>query len=769
MTVRPTWAVAGAALLLAAGSAWLLLREAPREPPSPSAREDFVGSGACASCHAEVFERWRGSDHASAMAEATEATVLGDFRDAAFSQDGVESRFFRREGKFLVRTDGPDEAPGEFEVRHTFGVDPLQQYLVGFPDGRVQALGIAWDIRARRWFHLYPDRNPRAGDPMHWTGIDQNWNYQCADCHSTNLRKNYDPRVDRFATTWSEISVGCEACHGPGARHLQWAEEETGGRASAIPGKGLLAPLEGRTSFTFASAVPSGNAVPSGPRASDREIGICARCHARRSQFSGEHVAGEPLHDAFRLSLLEPGLYHPDGQVREEVYEVGSFLQSKMYAQGVACSHCHDPHTGKLQVEGNGACASCHAPATYDAPDHHHHAPGSAGASCAACHMPTATYMVVDPRRDHSMRIPRPDRTVSLGVRNACNDCHADRSAQWAVDAVGRWYPGPKPGFQSFAEAFHAGERGAPGAREALVRVAEDGALPPFVRASAVARLAPFLSPSTLPAIRRSLGDPDSNVRMAGVGALAEADPATRLTLLPPLLVDPSRVVRMDAARALAGEPERSLVGADRDRFSRALEEWEAAQRFNADRPEAHSNLGSLHAARGRLEEAAAEYRKALSIDPTYFPAAVNLADLHRMTGNDAEAERTLRDALARSPDAASLHHSLGLALQRQGRKEEAIVALGEAASRTPEVARFAYVHAVALHDFGEPVAARNVLERALELHPYDRDILLALALYERAAGERSKAVGRARLLRDLDPENREFAALAQELGSGGR
>ncbi|HKB16781.1 MAG TPA: multiheme c-type cytochrome, partial [Planctomycetota bacterium] len=651
--------LAGAALLLAAGSAWLLFRGRSAAPPSPPARGGFVGSRACASCHAEVFERWRGSDHAAAMAEASEATLLGDFGDASFAHGGVESRFFRREGKFLVRTDGSDGAPADVEVRFTFGVDPLQQVLVPFPDGRMQALGIAWDPRAKRWFHLYPDRTLRGGDPMHWTGIDQNWNYQCADCHSTNVRKNYDPRADRFATTYSEISVGCEACHGPGARHLDWAREEAGGRASSIPEKGLLAPLEGRTSFTFVSPVPSGNAVPSGPRASDREIGICARCHARRSQFSDDHVAGEPLDAAFRLSLLEPGLYHSDGQIREEVYEVGSFLQSRMYAQGVTCSHCHDPHTGKLQVAGNGACASCHAPATYDTPGHHHHAAGSRGASCAACHMPTTTYMVVDPRHDHSMRIPRPDRTTSLGVRNACNDCHADRTPQWALDAIGGWFPQRKPGFQSFAEAFRAGERAEPGARTALVRVAEDRSLPSFVRASAVTRLRSHLRPSTLPTIRVALGDADPNVRMAAVGVLAEADAATRLALLPPLLADPSRVVRMDAARALAGEPEGSLLDADRDRFSPALEEWVGAERFNADRPESHGNLGLLHASRGRFEDAAAENRNALSIDPTYFPAAVNLADLRRLGGDDAGAERTLRDALVRSPEAAALHHSL--------------------------------------------------------------------------------------------------------------
>ncbi len=465
-----------------------------------------------------------------------------------------------------------------------------------------------------------------------------------------------------------------------------------------------------------------------------------------------------------RPALLTAGLYHPDGQQRDEVFNYASFLQSRMHAHGVTCSDCHDPHTQKLRAPGNAVCGQCHAPAKFDAPAHHHHPAGSRGAECAACHMSTTTYMVVDPRHDHSMRIPRPDRTVSMAVPNACGDCHRENTAQWAADAVKRWYPDPRPGFQSFAEAFDKGDRGAPGAQRALVAVVGDPAQSGMARASALARLPRYLSPATLPAAVTALDDADPNVRMAAVQALAAADPATRLAHLPRQLRDPARVVRMDAARALAGEPEQRLAAADRVAFERALAEYVAAQRFNADRPEAQAALGTLALARGEFEDATAAFRAALRLDPTFAEAAVNLADLYRVRGLDAEGERVLREALAAAPRSASAHHALGLALIRQRRIPEAVRALGEAAKLAPEDPRFAYVYGVALHDTGKPTEAMKVLAAALARHPYDRDLLLALGSYEREAGRAEAARARATLLRELEPDDPAWARAAAAL-----
>jgi tetratricopeptide (TPR) repeat protein len=755
------------------GGWWLATDRKPQQPstsappPAPAAAT-YVGTAACAGCHAKEHAAWQGSQHDRAMQAATDQTVLGDFANAKFTFAGTTSTFFRRDGRFFVNTDGPDGKPADFEIRYAFGVAPLQQYLIELPGGRLQALGLAWDTRPKgaggqRWFHLYPDRRPKAGDPLHWTGIDQNWNYQCADCHSTNLRKGYDEQTRTFKTVWSDLNVGCEACHGPGSNHVAWAKK-VDDWTRLETGKGLAVALDERRGAAWAIDAASGNAARSKPRETNREIETCARCHARRRQFSDDWRPGQSFADAFRAALIEPGLYHVDGQQRDEVYTYGSFLQSRMHARGVTCSDCHDPHSGKLRAPANAACAQCHAPAKYDAA-HTHHAAGSKGAECAACHMPTATYMVVDPRHDHGFRIPRPDRTITLGVPNACNACHVKETPKWAADAVAKWFPQAKPGFQTFAEGFHAADRGAPGAQGSLIRIAEDRAQPAIVRASALQRLGRYLSPVTLPTVRNALNDPDPMVRAAAVNALAGADAATRVQLLTRMLGDPVRMVRMDAARTLAGEAEARLTPDDRKRFVSALEEYVAAQRFNADRPEGYAALGILHSARGRDAEAAAAYRKALELDPTYVQATLNLADLQRAVARDDEAERTLREALKHSPQSAPVHHALGLALVRQKRTSEALAELALAAKLAPEDARFAYVYGVALYDTGKRAEALKALQGALAGHPYDRDLLFALATYERAGGDAARARERARLLRELEPENRDFARLAAELG----
>ena len=763
-----------AVVLLAAAAAYIVFlaqRAAPGTPAAagPAAARpaaQYVGSAACAGCHPKAYEAWKGSHHDLAMAEAGEATVLGDFGGAKFAYAGVTSTFFRRDGRYFVRTDGPDGRLADFEIRYTFGVVPLQQYLIAMPGGRLQALGIAWDSRPKeqggqRWFHLYPGQDLKAGDPLHWTGVDQNWNYMCAECHSTNLRKNFDAQAGRFDTTWSEINVGCEACHGPGSRHVEWA-----GNPDAAPAadKGLALALDERRGIVW-NAAPGGGIARSAPRTTSREIDMCARCHARAGRISDNYVHGMPPLDTHRLALLDDGLYWNDGQMRDEVYNWGSFVQSRMHAAGVTCSDCHDPHTLKLRASGNAVCAQCHHPERYDNPRHTRHAEGTPGSACAACHMPTTTYMVVDPRHDHSMRVPRPDLSAALGVPNACNNCHADKPAQWAADALAGWLGRPPRGYQNFGAALHAGSAGTPGAREGLVSLARDRSQPAIVRASALSRLGRWLDPGAVDALAWSLNDPEAIVRLAAVEALANADAATRLGFLPRMLSDPARAVRVEAARALAGEAEAGLPPGERTAFARALEEYVAVQRYNADRPEGRLNLGNLYAVRNEPERALAEYRKALEIDPTFVAAYANLADLHRALGREDEAEAALRQGLAKQPRAAALHHALGLGLVRQKKSAEALRELGEAVRLDPADARYAYVWAVALNDAGRPQEAAQALESALARNPYDRDLLMALAQYAAQANRREAAADYAKRLVALDPQNPDYARLALQLG----
>jgi Flp pilus assembly protein TadD len=743
-------------------------RTAAAARPVAAAPAAYVGRDACAGCHANEVNAWRGSDHDLAMQTADEKSVLGDFSNAKHTYARITSTFSRRDGKFYVNTDGPDGKLADYEIKYTFGVRPLQQYLIELPGGRMQALSIAWDARPKaeggqRWFHLYPGQNIKAGDWLHWTSGGQNWNFTCAECHSTNLRKGYDARADVYKTTWSELNVSCEACHGPGSVHVAWAKKEGDWQALAAT-KGLAIALDERKGVSWLPVAETGNAKRSAPRSSSRELDTCARCHGRAARLSDDYVHGKPPLDTHRLALIDDNLYWSDGQMREEVYNWGSFTQSRMHAQGVTCSDCHDPHSLKLRTAGNAVCAQCHQPARFDAASHTHHAAGTSGAACTACHMATTTYMVVDPRHDHSLRIPRPDLSVRLGVPNACNACHRKETPQWAADAIAQWTGKAPSGYQAFAAAFEAGATSSPGARGALLALIDDPSQPAIVRASALARLGRLLTPTMLPSVSRALNDADATVRLAAVEALANTDSSIRQRYLARMLGDPARGVRIEAARALSGAAETGLTTDDRARFDRTFAELVAVQTYNADRPEGRVSLANLYAARGSAEAAIAEFRKAIAQDPSFVPAYANLADLHRARGIESEAESVLRSGITRVPKAAALHHALGLSMVRQKRTPDALKELAEATRLEPANARFAYVYGVALNDSGDSRQALAVLADALKRQPNDRDLLSGLALYTAKAGQREAALGYAKKLVALDPENPEYAQLAARI-----
>jgi predicted CXXCH cytochrome family protein len=732
----------------------------------------YVGAQTCAGCHAAQHAAWAKSDHAQAMQVANETTILGDFADRRFAYGAITSTFFRRAGRYMVRTDGPDGKLADFEIKYTFGVRPLQQYLIELPGGRLQALSIVWDARPRasggqRWFHLYPNEKIDYRDELHWTRRQQNWNYMCADCHSTNVRKNYDATADRYATTWSEINVACESCHGPGSRHVAWAGTTRPGQTyDKSDRKGLTVDLRERRDVQWAIDASSGNAKRSVPRATAVELGVCAQCHARRSQVSSDYVPGRPFLDHYLPALLTPPLYWADGQQRDEVYTWGSFLESRMHAAGVTCSDCHEPHSGTLRAPGNQLCAQCHAPANYDAATHHFHRAGGPGAECAGCHMPATRYMLIDPRRDHSLRVPRPDQSAALGVPNACTRCHADRKPDWAAAKVQAWYGHQPAGYQRFAEAFHAAETAAGGASQQLAAISRDPLEPAIVRASALAQLPRDFARSTgsLDVVKQALSDRDPLVRRAAVGALESLPLDQRSALAVGLLSDPARLVRIEAARVLAPVRPETLDQAARAAYERAADEFVAVQRTNDDRPEALTNLGTYFATRGRVTAAETELRVALKLDPTFVPAYVNLADIYRAEQREPDVRRVLAEGLTAVPDDASLHYALGLALVRAQRTAEALPHIERAAARAPDNARFVYTYAVSLYSAGKPREAIAVLEKALRRRPNDRDVLVALVSFNRDQGALDQARRYAEQMAAQYPDDAEAQQLAAQL-----
>lgn len=729
------------------------------------APQGYVGSRACAGCHAAEFGAWTSSHHAKAMMAATPQTVLGDFSGVSASHFGATARFFRDGDRFLVETQGEDGKPETFQVSDTFGLTPLQQYLVTFPDGRRQVLPWAWDARPKadggqRWIHVYA-QDIKPGDPLFWTGALQTWNHQCAECHSTALTKGYDLAANSYHTTFSEVSIGCESCHGPGAGHLAWAKASPHPDA---PLKGFSAAFAPRPPVDFTPDPKTGSPTASVAHPKGDVVELCARCHSRRGLLSEDWHPGHPLLDTHAPSFLSQGLFEADGQMRDEVFNDQSFKQSKMYAKGVVCTDCHNPHSGQLKAEGAQVCAQCHLPERFASREHTGHAPGPGAPDCISCHMPARTYMRVDVRHDHSFRIPRPDLSAKLGTPNTCNACHQDKSAQWAAEAIARWHGPERKGFQTWADAFHEARVGDPAAREKLIAIAKDEKVPAVARATALDELARFPSRASIAALSQGLTDVDPVVRLAALRALLDAPPDERWRLAGPLIDDPVLAVRLAATRAVADKTPDGLSEADGKRLEAAFAAYEAELKLNADRPEGRANLATFYLLRRDLDGAERELLAGLALDPGSAELAVNLADLYRHRGEEGKADQVLRAALAKATEPAALHHALGLSLVRQKRMDEAVSELADAARLAPSDARFAYVYIVALRSTGQMDKARAALKEALSRHPYNVN-LLTLALNDALSrGKLAEATDFAARIVRMRPEDWEMAGLLAKL-----
>ena len=652
------------------------------KPANLLAAPGYVGSASCTPCHADESERWQASLHAWAMKAAGDPALLSRFDgDERMLRGGRRIRPFEGKGTRWIEISGTGDFPGPFRVFAALGRGTLEQFLTRWPRGRIQALPVGFDTKTREWFDLFETDRRSPTDWGHWTGRGMAANSQCLFCHTTGYRKGYAAEADTFATSWAEAGVGCEGCHGPGRGH---------------PGPGD--PYTGR------------------PREMLR-IEACAPCHSRRAELSLDYAPGDRFLDHFDPELLESNAYHADGQVDAESYEWGSFLQSRMYGRGVTCQDCHDPHSGRLQAEGDALCLRCHEPRLAER-HHTRHRGASAASRCVACHMPETVYMQRDPRRDHSFSLPDPALASEIGAPDACTRCHADEGAAWAGERVDTWYPaGVRIPRRAATRALKAGRERRPEAIEGLFELLEGGADP--VRRASAARLLGHYArdPAVARRLPASADDADPLVRagvMSALGSGGQALPTVVLALLKGVR-DPLRLVRIRAGYGFRGVDPHALPKRERQAVARALSEWEKATRAMADWPGAQFNMGVYHADAGRNREAEAAYLRALNLDPSAVPPRQNLAMLYATTGRPAEAERELEDILRREPAAAGAAFSLGLLYGELERYADAVSAFERCLSAQPDYARAAYNLGLSRVRAGQVEAALADLERAAD------------------------------------------------------
>ncbi len=702
----------------------------------------FVGDRTCQSCHAGEWESWKGSHHDYAMAEPDEETVRGDFSDVKFT-DGEETyRFYRDDDRFMVETPPITDEQGAtstHEIVYTFGWEPLQQYLIDIGDGKLQALHIAWDTERNQWFSLQPDDQYEPDDWMHWTGGSMNWNTMCADCHSTNLQKNYIAEADSFHTTYSSINVSCETCHGPGGEHVEFmnSDDSEGASTERI-----------RQDLILVSETPQLT-----------EINTCAPCHSIRQEMTDNYIHGDEYLDHFDPLLPHPDNYFPDGQIREEVYVYGSFLQSRMHLEGVKCADCHNPHTLELKatINDNKLCMQCHEP-EYNSPEHHFHEVNTEGSQCVNCHMTGRYYMEVDYRRDHSFRVPRPDQSERFGTPNACNDCHDDRSAAWASQAIEQWYGEDRPAH--FSDVLLKADAEGEGAYTELRALIADTTQPEIIRATAVWYAGQFPATQSAEILEEAILSESPMIRSSAANALENLPSDMSKPLLTVALEDSVRASRVSAIRGLAEFTSSDFLIDDREHFNRALQEYKTYLDVNQYFPQGQMNRGQFFEQQGDIDEAMEAYRQALVRDPYFNPARMNLAYLHNSRGENDQAEQLLREVTEQEPEFGQAYYSLGLLLAEQDRLQEAVTQFEKAAGLMPDQSRVFYNWAIALQTLDRPQEAEEAYIKAIEAAPDNPDYRYGIVTLYLQQEQHEAALEHAERLDQLVPNNQQVHQL---------
>ncbi len=732
--------VAGAIALSALIAALITRLTNPEEPiipgqtiPMELAKRSRIPPNeavACGKCHKTEFDLWANSQHAWAN------RLISTSRDRhAFHPDRVlvhgsfTNTMRHADGFFEITTAGGRSGTASVHrAEAVIGIEPLRQYLVPFPGGRLQVVDVSYDPIHDEWFNAQGDEDRQPHEWGYWKNRSMTWNVQCAYCHMTGLEKNYDPATDAYSTTWRAMGISCTQCHGTMPAHM---------------------------------ANPKAPVIAEEKRTRGQILHACGSCHSRREELTGRFQARDDFFDHYRLSLPDLGnTFHADGQVWDEDFEFTSFLTSRMGHRGVHCLDCHNPHSGKLilPADNNAVCMQCHTPpgrnGAIPIPDpvaHGHHKEGSTGNLCVECHMPITKYMVRDPRRDHGFTSPDPLLTKEHGIPNACSRCHTDKSLEWNIEWAEKWY-----GDRLERRSRHRARL------VARARQMDDAALPALLemarseeidawRAALIGVLQPwFHRPEVRALVEESLKHPSPMVRSIAVRLLSPAQDA--IPLIGPLQSDPSALVRVDAAWAAtqhrtrteppaykelreyidhtSDQPPGALRQAqlalaedrhaDAESWARKAAQWDPTGA-------AHNLLARILHAIGKRGEAIQNFRAALRLEPTSPDHPYALALLLAETGDVQEAVKLLQKAVELDPPFGRAWYNLGLGLAQQNRLEDAIAALRQAEKLMPDSPDPPYARATVHLRLGDIPAAKDAARKALAIqpnHPAAKNIL---------------------------------------------
>ena len=701
----------------------------------------YVGDQSCKKCHSTEFKEWKQSHHYMSMLPPNDSTVKGDFNNVTFTADGVTSRFYKKDRKFFINTEGDDGKNHDFEVKYIFGFTPLQQYLIQFPGGRMQVPRLSWDVNKKRWFNQYPGQKIPSHDWLHWTGNAQNWNTMCASCHSTNLKKNYDVESDTYKTSYSVINVSCESCHGAGKKHVDFMNGEYKSGKKVAGSFLKLAKNSGQTA----------------------ELNTCAPCHARLSELSGSHIDSKELMDNYIPQIPDTENYHADGQVDDEDYIYTSFLQSRMFHKGVTCSTCHNPHSTKLKRIGNQTCTLCHVPTKYDTPKHTFHFKGGAATECKNCHMPGKIYMGNDLRHDHSFRVPRPDLSVKYGTPNACSNCHKDKSEKVLTEAVIKWY-GPKRKYH-FSEDLIPGSKLDSKSEKHLTSLIDNKFVPKIIKATATFYLGNIPTQTSLNIILARLSSKEAQIRYRALRSLASFPVESWRDAVAPLLSDKVRAVRIAAADLYITVPVEKIPSQYVKAFALAKTELEKSLIYQTDFSAGNVMLADYYMKLQDYANAEKFYLRGLKKDGNMNYALLNLSVVYNMQGKNQQALHALQTAIKNDSTNERIFYNMALLYNEMNNMPEAEKAFAKAVELKSMNPKVYYNYGLLLNQNKKFKQAETVLLKGITLNPSNSELYYALTFVYIQSNNNGKAQQTASKLKQLDPNNPNYQQLYTNLG----
>lgn len=662
----------------------------------------YAGSQSCRECHGKFYELWSSSHHGLAMQPFTAELARTKLTAPTESVAIKPYRYRADPAAAAVHEEGPDGRK-KYAIEHTLGGKNVFYFLTPLERGRLQVLPLAYDVNRKEWFDTAGSalrHFANAPDtPLHWKDPAYTFNTSCFNCHVSQLTKNFDPKSDSYQTKWGEPGINCETCHGPSAEHVRLAR-------NLKPGEPMKDP----------KLIVTGALTPAQRNA------MCGACHAKLAPLTSNFTPGDRFFDHFAMTTLEDRDFHPDGRDLGENFTMTTWGLSRCAQAGkLDCVHCHTS-SGRYKFrtgDPNAACLPCHAERVKTVAQHSHHAADSKGSQCIACHMPMTEFARMR-RSDHSMRPPTPATTIAHKSPNACNLCHGEETPSWADKYVREWhkddYQAPILRRAGMVDAARKGDWSKLGE---IVKYLSSPDREEIWAASLLRLLRGCPEETKWPAVLACLTDKSPLVRSAAVETMGDQP---RPPFVPALLGatrDDFRLVRVQAAAALASLPRESLSAADRTAVEAATSEYLASLRCRPDDYASRYNLGNFYLGRGEVKTAIEEFDASLHLQPQNVAPFANRALAYAALGQNDKAEQSLRGALALEPGNPAVNLNLGMLLAELGRTADAEQAFRTAFKSDPRSAAAAFNLGVMLSK-ERPAESLEWCRKAATLQPGD-------------------------------------------------